>query len=103
MCSVVENVRSIETVLNQILDIVPENFSKKPELRVRLNYVIDDSKYRSPELMCIAWQDATLVLRDILIPEALASKTWNWADDVFELFSDGKWSKAVNKEKSMAC
>ena len=99
MCSVVENVRSIETVLNQILDIVPENFSKKPELRVRLNYVIDDSKYRSPELMCIAWQDATLVLRDILIPEALSSKTWCWADDVFELFSEGKWGSSVNKEK----
>ena len=97
MCSVVENVRSIETVLNQILDIVPEKFSKKPELRVRLNYVIDDSKYRSPELMCIAWQDATLVLRDILIPEALASKSWCWADEVFEVLSDGKWSHVVHK------
>lgn len=99
MCNVVENVRDIEAVLNQILDMIPESYSKKPELRVRLNYVIDDSKYRSPELMCIAWQDATLVLRDILMPEALKSKSWGWADDIFELFSEGRWSQGTNKQK----
>ena len=97
MCNVIDNVRDIETVLNQILDMIPNDFEDAGELRVRLNFIIDDSKFRSPELACLSWQDATLVLKQILMPEVKKSNVWNWADDVFELFSDGKWSKGVLK------
>lgn len=95
--------RNIETVLNHVLDMTPNDFEGKGELRVRLNYVIEDSKYRSPELSCIAWQDATLVLEQILMSEARKSKVWCWVDDIFEYFSDGKWSKSVKKEKVLVC
>ncbi len=98
MCTtVIESVRNIETVLNQILDIIPNDYSKKSELEMRLNYVIEDSKYRSPELMCIAWQDASTILKDYLLADASRNLVWGWEDDIFELFSNGKWGKSVNK------
>lgn len=92
--------RDIKVVLNQILTMIPNDFEDAGELRIRLNFIIDDSKYRGPELDCLSWQDATLVLNQILMPEVKKSNVWNWADDIFELFSDGKWGKSVLKENN---
>ena len=92
--------RDIVKVINDILDIVPESFEDKTELKTRLYYVIDDSKYRSPELMFICWQDANIILNQILMPVTLKTRNWIWADDVFELFSEGKWGRSGLKIKN---
>ena len=92
--------RDIEKVINDILDIVPDSFRGKEELKTRLDYVIDDSKYRSPELMFICWQDAHIILNQILMPVSLKTRNWIWADDIFELFSDGKWGRSSLKIKN---
>ena len=70
--------RDIEKVINDILDIVPDSFKGKEELKTRLDYVIDDSKYRSPELMFICWQDAHIILNQILMSESLKTRNWIW-------------------------
>lgn len=91
--------RDLIVIINQILDMIPIDYEKVGELRVRLNYVIEDSKYRAPEIMCLSWKDASLVLNQIVVPEARSTVEWTWRDDIMELFLDGLWSVQTRKIK----
>ena len=95
--------RDVIVVINQILDLVPNDYSKIGELRTRLNYIIEDTKYRAPELMCISWKDASVVLNQIIVSEAKIMSEWTWRDDIMELFLDGLWSIQTGKCKTPIC
>ena len=91
--------RDIIVIINKILDMIPNDYDKVGDLRVHLNYVIEDTKYRAPELICISWKDASLILNRIIAPEAKRMVEWTWRDDIMELFLDGLWSIQTNKVK----
>lgn len=89
--------RDIIVIINQILDMIPADYENIAYMRVHLNYVIDDTKYRAPELMCISWKDASLILNRTIAREAKNIVEWTWRDDIMELFLDGLWSVQTNK------
>ena len=95
--------RDVIVVINQILDIAPNEYDRIGELRVRLNYIIEDSKYRAPELICISWKDLSVVLNQIIVPEACVITEWTWRDDIMELFLEGLWSEQTGKSKTPIC
>ena len=95
--------RNVTNIINQILNIIPDNYSGIGELRKRLNYIIEDTKYRAPELICISWKDASIVLNQIIVPEAKSMAEWTWRDDIMELFLDGLWSVQTGKCKTPIC
>lgn len=86
--------RDIEKVLNDIIGLIPEDFDNREKIVKQLVNIIDDSHYRAPELVSICWSDAHIVLVNALLSLAESLPTWSWVDDIFELFSDGKWSQS---------
>lgn len=89
--------RNINAVMRQILALIPDSFEKKNNINSAFQKISDDLPYRAPEIIYLSWEELSNVLSAYLYKDAMESPEWGWRDDVFELFSDGNWSKTVFK------
>lgn len=90
--------RSLEEVISQIVEMTPDTFKNKEVLIKRLKNVVEDAQYRGNEFIAISWMDVRLILLNIFSTE-LKDNEWTWVDDIFELFSEGKWGKKYGNKK----
>lgn len=95
--------RDLKDVIYQIIDMIPENFEDRDNVITRLNCVIEDISCRDNSFMVISWVDTRIILLEVFSKYLKESEEWTWIDDIFELFSGGKWSKQFNYKKKVGC
>ena len=83
--------RSLSTVIECIINKIPNDFENKPKVEKRLRDIVEDDKQRPDGTECIAWNDTNLVLRQELMPYVKDEVKWSWCDEIFDFFSNGRW------------
>lgn len=74
--------RDIVEVINQIIEKVPiDNI----EFRKRLQWVMEDSYYKAPELMWISWERLQEAIIEFIPPEKRPKEDWEC--EILSIFS----------------
>lgn len=89
--------RNIVSVIRQIQALIPDNYARKARVLEGFQRVIDEVPYRAPESICVSWEQLCDIIKAEFYKDACESLEWTWKDDIFEVLSDGNWSKTVSK------
>lgn len=81
-------IQKYSNVLNNLFENIPENYEKKEDIKIAINYVLNTIKYSAPEIILEKFANYSL-----LIIKNLPKEDNDWATD--------SWNKVLETHKEI--